>query len=190
MMPRSLRWLPVLLTITLVPGCALQRSGAEKALAAAEAAYANISAEAKSVAPDAAAELETALASARAQFASGAFADVTKAAKDLLERIDTLAQSLPAERARLEADWKVLTEAAPGALAALDKKLEDFGQPPAGMPERTRFDAAAATLTDARARWAEAETLSATSLSKAVALGDQVRLDAVRALTEFGQQGS
>jgi len=189
-MPRILRWLPVLLLVTLVPSCSMNKSAAEKALAAAEAAYAKISTEAKSVAPDAAAEVEAALGSARAQYANRDYAAATKAATDLLERIDTLAQSLPAERARLEADWKVLTEAVPGAIGALSKKLDDFGQPPAGMPERTLYDAAAATLKDARARWVEAESLSATSLSKAVALGDQVRLDAVRALTEFGQRGS
>lgn len=189
-MSRLMRWLPMLLMVAIIPACAMQKPAAEKALAAAEAAYANISAEAMSVAPDAAAEVEAALASARSQFASGDFAGVTKAAKSLLERIDTLAQSLPGQRAKLEADWKVLAESVPGALAALGRKLDDFGQPPAAMPERTQYDAAMAQLKDGRARWTEAESLSATSLAKAVALADQVRLDAVKALTEFQQRGS
>jgi hypothetical protein len=107
-----------------------------------------------------------------------------------MEKIDTLAQSLPSQRAKLEADWKVLTEAVPGALTALGRKLEDFGQPPAGMPEREQYDHAMVQLKDARSRWAEAESFYSTSLSKAVAQGDQVRLDAVRILTEFGQRGS
>ena len=193
MMPsvtRLSRALPLLLVMAFLSACAVQKPPAEKALAAAEAAYAKISAEAASVAPEAAAEVESALASARALFASADYADVTKAAPGLMEQIETLAQSLPGERARLEADWKVLTEAVPGALAALDRKLEDFGQPPAGMPERERFDRAMAQLNDARTRWAEAESLFSTSLSKAVAQADQVRLDAVRTLTEFGQRGS
>ena len=189
-MLKLIRWLPMLLVLALVPACALDKPASEKALAAAEAAYAKISVEAQSVAPEAAAEVEAALASLRALFASADYADVTKAAPGIMEKIDTLAQSLPAQRAKLEADWKVLTEAVPGALAALDRKLEAFGQPPAGMPERVQFDAAMAQLQDARTRWAEAESLSSTSLSKAVAQGDQVRLDAVRVLTEFGQRGS
>ncbi len=185
-----MRWLTILLVASLVSGCAVQKPAAEKALAAAEAAYAKISAEAASVAPDQAAEVKAALASARALFASADFADVTQMAPALMERIDTLAQSLPGQRARLEADWKVLAESVPGAIAALDRKLEDFGQPPAGMPERAPFDAAMALLSDARTRWTEAESLSGTSLAKAVFLADQVRLDAVKVLTEFGQRGS
>jgi len=185
-----MRWLPVLLVATLVSACAVQRPAAERALAAAEAAFGKISAEAASVAPAAAAEVEAALANARTLFASADFADVTKMAPDLMERIDALAQSLPQERARLDAEWKVLLTTVPGAIAVLERKLEDFGQPPAGMPERTKFDNAMARLKDVRARWAEAESLAGTSLAKAVDLADQARLDAVSVLTEFQQQGS
>jgi hypothetical protein len=189
-MLKLMRWLPILLVVALVPACAMQKSAAEKALAEAEAAYAKISAEALSVAPETAAEVEAELASLRALFGSKDYANVAKAVPALLEKIDTLAQSLPAQRAKLEADWKVLTEAVPGALSALGRKLEDFGQPPSGMPERAPYDRAMVQLAEARVRWAEAESLFSTSLSKAVAQGDQVRLDAVRILTEFGQRGS
>ena len=189
-MSKLMRWLPVLLVLALAPACAMQKSAAEKGLTAAEAAYAKISVEALSVAPETAAEVEAELASLRSLFSSKDYANVAKAVPALMEKIDTLAQSLPAQRAKLEADWKVLTEAVPGALAALGGKLKDFGQPPAGMPERVQYDHAMLQLAEARARWAEAESLFGTSLSKAVAQGDQVRLDAVRILTEFGQQGS
>ena len=189
-MPARRRWLTVLLLALLVPACAVQKAPAEKALAAAEAAYARISAEAASLAPDSAAAVDAALASARALFASADFADVSQMAPGLMDRIDALAQSLPGLREKLDADWKVLTESVPGALAALERKLEDFGQPPAGMPGRAQFDKAMAELGDLRARWAEAESLAVTSLAKAVALADQVRHDAVRVLTEFQQQGS
>jgi hypothetical protein len=189
-MRKVLLWLPILLAVALVPACGIQKPAAEKALAAAEAAWAKISVEALSVAPDAAAEVEAALASARADLERGENKRVVKAAQALMERIDTLAQSLPGLREKLDADWKVLTESVPGALAAFDRKLQDFGQPPAGMPERAQYDSAMAQLKDAWTRWAEAESLSARNLAKAVALGDQVRLDAVRALTEFQQRGS
>lgn len=190
MMPRCMRWLVMLLVVALVPGCAMDKPAAEKALAAAEAAYEKISAEAASVAPEAAAEVEAALANARALFASSDFAEVAKLGPDLMERIESLALSLPQERARLDADWRVLLTSVPGAIAALEQKLEDFGQPPAGMPERAQYDTAMARLNDVRARWAEAESLALSSLAKAVALADQARLDAVKALTEFGQRGS
>jgi hypothetical protein len=184
------RWLRVLLVAALASACAVQRPPAERALAAAEAAYANISSEAASVSPDSAAAVESALADARSMFANADFADVSQFAPGLMERIAALAQSLPGLREKLDADWKVLAETVPGAIAALDRKLEDFGQPPAGMPGRAQFDKAKLELGELRAAWANAEALAGTSLAKAVALADQVRYDAVRALTEFQQQGS
>jgi hypothetical protein len=115
---------------------------------------------------------------------------VSKLAPDLLARIESLGRTLPEQRAKLEADWRVLAESVPGALGALAKKLEDHGQPPAGMPDRAQFDSARSRLDAARAKWAEAEALTSTNLSKAVAMADEVRLEAVAALTEFGQRGS
>ena len=78
----------------------------------------------------------------------------------------------------------------PGALAALDKKLDDFGQPPAGMPGRDKFDAATVALDRMRIQWAEAQTLGASGkLAQGVALATQVKDEAVKVITDF-QEGS
>ena len=181
----SLLWM-----LALASGCGVQKPAAEQALLAAETAYAEISAEAQSVAPDGAAEVEQALTSARALFADGKFGDITQAAPELMTRIESLGRTLPEERARLEGEWQELAKAVSGSIATLERRLVDFGEPPAGMPERVRYDAARAKLEDVRKRWAEAEALSKTGLAKAVAQADQLRYDAANALTEFQQQGS
>ena len=178
------------LLVALVSSCGGGKAEATRALAAAEAAYAIVSSEAASVAPERASEVESALSAARAALARGDHRAALAAAQELEGRVAELAAALPGLREQLESQWKELGTSVPGAISALENKLAAFGQPPAGMPGRTQFDAATAGLNDARTRWTEAQSLSTTSLAKAVAMADEVRLDAVRQLTEFGQQGS
>lgn len=191
MLKAMLRLLPFLLIAMLVaPGCGGAKKGAATALAAAEAEYAKIVEDVKNLAPDQNTEISAAFTSAHEALAKGEIATVVQAAKDLSSRIKTLAESLPGLRTQLEGDWKQLGSIVPGALAALDKKLDDFGQPPAGMPGRDKFDAATAALDRMRIQWAEAQTLGASGkLAQAVALATQVKDEAVKVITDF-QEGS
>lgn len=191
MLKSMLRLLPFLLIAMLAaPGCGGARKGAATALAAAEAEYARIVEDVKNLAPDQDTEISAAFTSAHEALAKGEIATVVQAAKDLSSRIKTLAESLPGLRTQLEGDWKQLGSIVPGALAALDKKLDDFGQPPAGMPGRDKFDAATAALDRMRIQWAEAQTLGASGkLAQAVALATQVKDEAVKVITDF-QEGS
>ncbi len=186
-----LRWLPFLLiAMLLAPGCGAGKKGAATALAAAEGEYAKIAEDVKNLAPDQDTEISTAFTSAHEALAKGEVATVVQAAKDLSARIKTLAESLPGLRAQLEGDWKQLGTIVPSALAALDKKLDDFGQPPAGMPGRDKYAAASAALDRMNTQWAEAQTLGASGkLAAAVALANQVKDEAVKVITEF-QEGS
>lgn len=189
-MTRLLNVLSLGLVVGILSSCGGGKAEATRALAATEVAYANISTEAASVAPERASEVESALAAARAALARGDHRAALAAAEELDGRVAELAAALPGLREQLEAQWKELGTSVPGAISALERKLTAFGQPPAGMPGRTQFDAATAGLNDARTRWTEAQALATTSLAKAVAMADEVRLDAVRLFTEFGQQGS
>ncbi len=191
MLKSMLRLLPFLLIAMLAaPGCGGARKGAATALAAAEAEYARIVEDVKNLAPDQNTEISAAFTSAHEALAKGEIATVVQAAKDLSSRIKTLAESLPGLRTQLEGDWKQLGSIVPGALAALDKKLDDFGQPPAGMPGRDKFDAATAALDRMRIQWAEAQTLGASGkLAQGVALATQVKDEAVKVITDF-QEGS
>lgn len=191
MLKAMLCLLPFLLIAMLAaPGCGGARKGAATALAAAEAEYARIVEDVKNLAPDQNTEISAAFTSAHEALAKGEIATVVQAAKDLSSRIKTLAESLPGLRTQLEGDWKQLGSIVPGALAALDKKLDDFGQPPAGMPGRDKFDAATAALDRMRIQWAEAQTLGASGkLAQAVALATQVKDEAVKVITDF-QEGS
>ena len=185
-----LRWLPLLMALLMVPACGGNKKAAEKALAAAEAAYAVISEQANNLAPDQAKDIEAELAAAREDLAKGDAKSVLAAAQDVQSKVKTLAEALPGLQTKLEADWKVLADVVPGALAALDKKLEDFGQPPAGMPGRDKFDSAAIKLEQLNTQWGEARSLGGSGkLAQAIALGEQVKYEAVKALTEF-QVGS
>ncbi len=188
-MKRFLNWLPMLLLLAL-PGCGADKQAAEKALSAAEAAYAQIAEQAQGLAPDQAQSIEAALAAARETLAKGDGKTALTAAQELQSRIRALTDELPALRQKLESDWSALAGAVPGALQAAQKKLDDFGRPPEAMPGRAQFDASTTQLTQLRQRWAEAESLAgAGKLAPAVAAGEQVRLDAVKLLTEF-QAGS
>lgn len=191
MFKSALRWLPFLLIAMLaVPGCGGAKKGAATALAAAEGEYAKIVEAVKNLAPDQDTEITDAFTAAHEALAKGEYATVVQAAKTLTERIKTLGESLPGLRAQLEGDWKQLGTIVPGALAALDKKLEDYGQPPAGMPGREKYDAATAALDRLTGQWDEAKKLGdAGKLAAAVQLGNAVKDEAVKVITSF-QEGS
>ena len=191
MLKSMLRWLPIVLCAVLVlPGCGGGKKGAATALAAAEAEYAKIAEAVKNLAPDQDTEITAAFTAAHEALAKGEIATAAQAAKDLMSRIKTLGESLPGLRAQLEADWKQLGTIVPGALNALDKKLDDYGQPPAGMPGREKFDAASAALDRLSGQWDEAKKLGdAGKLAAAVQLGNAVKDEAVKVITSF-QEGS
>lgn len=194
-MMRWSRLLPLLLiALVVAPGCGMLKGNAKKAaataLGTAEQAYAAIAAEANNVAPDQAREIESGIATAHQALDSGDFDGVLKDAKALNDSIKSLAEALPGLKSTLESSWKSLSESVPGALAAADKKLEDFGQPPAGMPGREKYDALSARLKKLQEQWDEARSLAVSGkLAQAVSIGEQVKYDAVKLVTEF-QQGS
>jgi len=185
-----LRWLPLFLAVLMVPACGAQKKAAEQALSAAEAAYATISVQANNLAPDQAKEIEAAIADGKTKLAAGDIKGALSAAQDVQTHVKSLSEEFPTLQAKLDGDWKTLTVSVPGALAALDKKLQDFGRPPAGMPGRAGFDAASAKLSLLNTQWGEAKTLAeGGKLAQAVSLAEGVKDDAVQALTEM-QTGS
>jgi len=190
-MMRFARWLPLLMAMLLVPACAgMQKQAAQKAVSEAELAYAQIAEQARNIAPDQAQAIEAGIAGAKASLAKGDAQSATTAAKDVGEQIKTLSQQLPDLQAKLQADWSDLTTAAPGAIAALKKKLDDFGRPPAGMPGRVQFDAATAALAPLGQQWEQAQTLfTSGKLAEAVAKAEQVKADAVKMIADM-QTGS
>jgi len=189
-MLRLTRLLPLLLAVVLVPGCAFfNQRAATRTIADAEKAWAKIAEQARNLAPDRAKPIEDGIASAKAKLASnpqGALADARSAA----DKIRVLAEDLPGLQAKFEDEWKDLSTTVPNALAALKKKLDDEGQPPAGMPERPQYDAIHAQFGPLSARWDEAKNLSSGGkLADACAKGEDVKAAAVQLITEL-QTGS
>jgi len=188
-MIRFARWLPLLMAVLLIPGCGAKQA-AEKAVTDAEQAYAQIAEQARNVAPDQAQTIEAGLAAAKASLAKGDAQAALAAAKDLAEQIKTLSQQLPDLQAKLQDQWKDLSTTTPAAIAALKKKLDDFGRPPAGMPGRVQFDAATAALAPLGQQWEQAQTLfTSGKLAEAVAKAEQVKADAVKMIADM-QAGS
>jgi hypothetical protein len=184
-------WAVALVVGLVAWGCGGGKGSAEKALAEAEAAYAKIAVEARHVAPDEATHVEDGIASAKSQLAAHDYNAVLGAVPGIKASIAALEESLPGKREKLQAQWDELTRTVPNALASLDRKLRNFGRPPAGMAGRAEFDQATSRLGDLRQRWADAQELAKQeALAKAVAAADEVRLDAVKVFTEFGQSGS
>lgn len=173
----------VVLSLVLAAACGTSRQSAESALSGAEKAYAGISAQATNVAPDEAHGIESALAAARASLGRSEFREAAEAAGLIRTRIQTLSDSLPALTAQLQASWKTLAGTVPGTLKTVQKKIEDFGQPPAGAPGRAQYDGAVAQLAQSKQQWAQADSLAAQGkLARAVALGEQVRTGMVSVL--------
>jgi hypothetical protein len=189
-MIRFARWLPLLLAVLLVPACATPKKVAEQAIKDAEQAYAQIALQARNVAPDQAQAIEAGLAAAKASLAQGDAQAAMAAAKDLVGRIRTLSEQLPDLQAKLQDEWKDLATSVPGAIAALKKRLSDFGRPPAGMSGREQFDAATAAVPSLEQKWDAARALfDGGKLAEAVASADQVQADAVRMIAGM-QTGS
>lgn len=180
-MIRLARWLPLLLAVLLVPACATQKRAAEQAIQATEHAYAQIALDARNIAPDQAQAIEAGLAAAKETLGKGDAQTALTAAKDIGERVKTLAEQMPDLRAKLQDQWKDLTTSVPGAIAALQKKLNDFGRPPQGMSGRSQFDAATAALPTLQQQWDAARALfDGGKLAQAVSGAEQVKADAVK----------
>jgi hypothetical protein len=189
-MIRFARWLPLLVAVLLVPACATQKKVAEQAIKDAEQAYAQIALQARNVAPDQAQAIEAGLAAAKETLAKGDAQTALTAAKDIAERIKTLAQQLPDLQAKLQDEWKDLTTSVPGAIAALQKRLNDFGRPPTGMSGRAQFDTATAAVPTLQQRWDAARALfEGGKLAQGVTDAEQVKADAVKLVTGM-QTGS
>jgi len=189
-MLRLIRWLPLILAVTLVPGCAmLNQRAATRAIADAEQAYAKIAVQARNLVPDQAKAIEDGITTAKAKLATdvrGVLADC----KGLNDKIRALAEALPGLQAKLEDEWRDLSSTVPNALAALKQRLQDVGQPPAEMPERTQFDTIHAQYGPLAGRWDEARSLSVTGkLAEACAKGEDVKATAVQLIAEL-QTGS
>ena len=183
-MTRLIRWFPLGLGLLLVLGCGAQRKSAESALDAAQAAYSTIAAQATNLAPDEARAIETALAGARSTFDQGDFKGTLAAAQDLQGRIKTLSDGLPALSAKLQADWKKLSDSVPGALAETQRKLDGFGKPPQGSPERPTYENASTQLAQLKQEWEQAGSLAQQGkLAQAVASGEDVRSGMVKVLS-------
>ena len=173
----------VVLSLVLAVGCGTSRNAAESALSAAEKAYAGIRDQATNVAPDEAHGIESGLAAARASFGRNEYREAAEAAGLLQTRIKTLSDSLPSLTSRLEADWKSLADTVPGTLKTVQRKIDDFGKPPAGAPGRAQYDGAVAQLAQSKQQWAQADSLAAQGrLAQAVSLGEQVRTGMVSVL--------
>jgi hypothetical protein len=178
------------MAVLVLPACGMQKKAAEKALADVEAAYSRIAEQARNVAPEQAQAIEAGIAAAKESLAKGDTQTVAAAAKDLSDKIKTLAEQLPALQAKLQENWNELAKTVPGALAALKKKLDDFGRPPAGMPGRAEFDSTTAQLVPLGRQWDEARSLFAGGkMAEAVLLGEQVKATAVKLITGM-QTGS
>lgn len=180
-MIRFARWLPLLLAVLLIPACGGPKQAAEKAISEAELAFGRIAEQARNVAPDQARAIEAGITGAKASLAGGDAKAALATANEQGEKIKTLSEQLPSLQAKLQDEWNTLNTTVPGALAALRKKLDDFGRPPANMPGRAQFDSTSAQLSPLNQKWDEARSLFVSGkLAEAVAMAQEVQEDVVK----------
>jgi len=168
-----------LLLVLLIPACGSDRKAAVAALDEVEMSYAVIQEEARKVAPDQSASIETTLAAARARLDAREHAAVLAGMRELGPRVKELSDRLPGMRSELEYTWKSLNSSVPGTLASLRQRLRPANRPPYGT-SRQRFDAARNTLLDLAEDWDSAlVAMSGGRLAEAVSKGEQVKSRAV-----------
>src|SRR5712691_9837497 len=180
-MIRFARWLPLLVAVLIIPACGGPKKAADNAINEAELTYGQIAEQARNVAPDQAQAIEAGLAAAKASLASGDAKGALATAHEQGEKIKTLTEQLPGLQAKLQDDWNTLNTTVPGALAALRKKLDDFGRPPANMPGRAQYDSTTAQLSPLSQKWDEARSLFVSGkLAEAVSMAQEVQNEAVK----------
>jgi hypothetical protein len=188
------RAVPALLAaLFLLAGCGAAKEQAQQLLADVDATVTAAGAEAQQQVPEQVAEVNARLAALKSSFDQGDYAAVMKEAPALLAEAKRLAAAAGEKKAALiesmKGQWTALSAGVPGVLAAVEAKLAAVKQAarlPAGM-NAAAVQAADATVTAAKATWAEAATaFTSGDVQGAVAKAQGVKTELVALAARLG----
>ncbi|GAC1696488.1 MAG: hypothetical protein PVS2B3_07580 [Steroidobacteraceae bacterium] len=186
-MKKQAAWLLASLAALIVVGCAGQKEPAEKALASAQSALANIHDAAQKYAPDQLQAVETQLAAVKDSLAKGDYKGVLAAAPALNTAISGLKDTADAKQKDAEAAaaqakdaWGPLSTDTPNMLAAIQSRVDILSKShrlPAGVT-KDGLASAKSGLDSMKAAWTDASSAASsgdytTAVSKAQAIKAQ-----------------
>jgi hypothetical protein len=189
------RWIIVAAALLAV-GCANQKEPAEKAVAAAESALAEMRAEAAQYAPEALQAAESTVAGVKEKLAKGDYKAVLADSPQLTAAVDSLKNAVTLKKAEAQAaaeaataEWNTLSADVPKMVEAIQSRVDILGKSkklPKNVSQEA-FDSAKSRLESMKATWAEATSaFAAGNAVDAAAKANSVRQTGTEVLAQLG----
>lgn len=181
-------WTLVVAASIAAAACGSQKAPAQAALATAQSAFSQVSAEAQKYVPDQAKAVQDALTAAQTSLTNGDYAAALQQAQALPAKISDLTSAIAAKKADLTKAWTDMSGSVPKLVAALKSRADILAQSrhlPAGLT-KDAVDNAKSGVAAASQAWADASTAMqsgdlATAAAKASAVKAQV-IDLMKSL--------
>jgi hypothetical protein len=176
-------------------GCASQKEPAEQALAAIEKTFKESGADIEKYLPERYAEVNASITSLRESMAQKEFSDVVSQAgsvQDALRRAIADSRIKHAQmRVEMESEWTELTNAMPGMIEAVDKKIAAQGsRPPKGM-DKAAWKSTIQTYDAARDSWSKAAAeITTATFDASVLAGRDAKAKIVGIMETLGLKAS
>jgi len=182
---RAVRRALCLAALVLLSACASDKAPAEQAVKAAEAAVAEVKAEAAKWVPDQARSLDAALASVKDKFAKGEYKAVLAEAPALATQAKSVVSAAAAKKAELTKSWEEMSAGLPKMVEAVKSRVDILSKSkklPANVTKE-KFETAKADLAAATQGWTDAmAAYSGGNVADAVAKANTVKQKTVEAL--------
>ncbi|HEY8052337.1 MAG TPA: hypothetical protein VIE42_05980 [Steroidobacteraceae bacterium] len=199
-MKKQSAWLLASLAALIMVGCAGQKEPAEKALASAQSALANIHDTAQKYAPDQLQAVETQLAGVKDSLAKGDYKGVLAAAPALGTAISGLKDTADAKQKDTEAAasqakdaWGPLSTDTPNMVAAIQSRVDILSKShhlPAGVT-KDGLAAAKSGLDAMKAGWTDASNAAASGdFTTAVGKAQAIKAQAADIMKSLGMSAS
>jgi hypothetical protein len=186
---RRVKGMPWVVALLLLSACASDKAPAEQAIKAAEAAVAEVRAEAGKWLPDQVRALDASLASVKDKFAKGDYKAVLAEAPAIASRAREVSTAAATKKAELTKTWETLATNLPPMVAAVKSRVDILSQAkklPATVTKE-KLESAKAGLADATKGWEDANAaFKGGNVADAVARADAVKKRTVEALEALG----
>ena len=179
----------VLVALLTMGGCASDKTPAEAALAAAEAAVNATATEASAYVPDQVKSLQAALASAKEKAGKGEYTQALNEAKALPDKAKEVSAAAAAKKAELAKTWENLSAGLPKVIDAIKGRVDILSQSkklPANMTA-DKLASAKSGLGEITQQWtAAADAAKGGNLPDAIAKATSVKTKSAEVLTTLG----
>ncbi len=186
---RGVRGVICATALALLSACASDKAPAEQAIKGAEAAIAEVKAEAAKWIPDQMRALDTSLAAVKDKFAKGDYKAVLAEAPALATQAKSVAAAAAAKKAELTKSWEEMSAGLPKMIEAVKSRVDILSKSkklPANVTKE-QFETAKTDVAAATQGWADAmAAYTGGNVADAVAKANTVKAKTVEALQALG----